>query len=264
LFLEGPFTPAYEALRARRRPLALLHDVRRQLPIAIACIVLGVLLVMQFRTQKANPKPDITGGMVTTMKYLETERNKLMADLKDSRDKLHEYEQAALTDNNQKAMKLIMGELQSARMQAGLIPVHGPGVVVTLDDSPKHPGPSEDAYFFIIHDVDIQAVVNELWAAGAEAVAVNDQRVVTSTSVRCVGPSILVNTTRLTPPYMIRAIGPSKNLETALNMPGGVRASLEASISKGVRLEIEKKADIELPEYKGGGAFRYAESVSAR
>ena len=149
-------------------------------------------------------------------------------------------------------------------MQAGLVPVKGPGVEVRLDDSLQKPGASEEAYYYIVHDVDVQAFVNELWAAGAEAVAINDQRVVTSTSVRCVGPTILVNAVRLAPPYVIRAIGAPSTLDTALKMPSGVLASMSASMSKGVRVDIQKKKEMILPEFKGSGGFRYADPVSAK
>ena len=68
-------------------------------------------------------------------------------------------------------------------------------------------------------------MVNELKAAGAEAVSVNDQRLVAVSPVRCAGPTIFVNNTPQTPPYVIRAIGEPNTLETALNISGGIRGA---------------------------------------
>lgn len=252
------------ALRTRRR------DITWHLPMICASVVLGILVTLQFRTQRDLGNPlaqDNVNNLSRMLMYQETERNKLMNDLKETREQKERYE-TLLSEQGRKqtqeALNLLKEEVDKARMQAGLVPVKGPGVEVRLEDSLQKPGPTDDAYFFIVHDVDIQSFVNELWAAGAEAVAINDQRVVTSTSVRCVGPTVLVNAVRLAPPYMIRAIGDQKTLDTALRMPNGVLASLSASLAKGVRVDIVKRKDIELPEFKGSGGFRYAEPVSAK
>lgn len=237
----------------------------------VASVVLGILVTLQFRTQRDLGTPlaqDNTNNLVKMITYLEAERNKLLDDLKDTREQKERYE-ALLGEQGRKqtqeAMNLLKEEVDKARMQAGLMPVKGPGVEVRLDDSLQKPGPPpDDPYYYIVHDVDIQSFVNELWAAGAEAVSINDQRVVTSTSVRCVGPTVLVNAVRLAPPYVIRAIGDSKTLETALRMPNGVLASMGASMSRGVRIDIQKRKDLELPDFKGSGGFRYAEPVSAK
>jgi len=239
-----------------------MQSLRWQLPILAASIVLGVLITMQFRYQRMNPTRNVNQQVDALVTYLEIDRSKLTADVTELRDKIKQYEDTI--GESGAAVKILKDELEKARMQAGLMPVKGPGVEVRMDDSPRKPSPDEDPYYYLIHDADIQSIVNELWAAGAEAVSVNDQRVVMFTSVRCVGPTVLVNSVRLTPPYVIRAVGAPPTLETALKMPGGVLASLEGSIQKGVRIEIEKKNDMVLPEYKGSAVFRYASAVSAK
>jgi uncharacterized protein YlxW (UPF0749 family) len=238
-----------------------MHDARWQVPILIASVLLGIVITMQFRHQRSLPPSNINLQLQAMNKYLETERNKLTADLTETREKVAKYEQALGTEDE--SLKLIKQALNEARMQAGLLPVHGPGIQVTLDDSLKKPGPDDDPYFFIVHDTDIQAIVNELWAAGAEAISVNDQRVVTSTSVRCVGPTVLVNSVKMTPPYVIHALGAPSTLETTLKMNGGVLASLEASRQKGVRIDITKENNLVVPEFKGSTVFRYAQTVDA-
>lgn len=249
---------------------ALARDVNWHLPVGIASIVLGILVTMQFRTQRDIPYPlnnYSQDNMNKMVMYLETERNKLVHDLDETRAQLKESLELVGEKgqrSTQAAVQLLKDELDRARMQAGLVPVRGPGVEVRLDDSPLKPGPNEESYYFLIHDVDIQAFINELWAAGAEAIAVNDQRVASTTSVRCVGPTVLVNAVRLAPPYTIRALGSPSTLDTALRMSGGVLVSMKASVDKGVRVDIQKKKEMVLPEFKGSGGFRYAEPVSAR
>lgn len=92
-------------------------------------------------------------------------------------------------------------------LQAGTVAVTGPGVVVRLSDSDRSPASSEDAEAFRIHDSDIQLVVNALFASGAEAVAVNDSRIVATTPIRAAGDTIVVNFRPLVPPYRIVGIG---------------------------------------------------------
>jgi len=92
-------------------------------------------------------------------------------------------------------------------LQAGTVAVAGPGVVVRMSDSERSPSSTEDAEAFRIHDSDIQLVVNALFAAGAEAVAVNDSRIVATTPIRAAGDTIVVNFRPLVPPYRIVGIG---------------------------------------------------------
>jgi uncharacterized protein YlxW (UPF0749 family) len=121
-----------------------------------------------------------------------------------------------------KTGKAINQDLQELKLFAGLTDVEGPGIIVTLRDSTKQmpEGISEESK--IIHDIDVLRVVNELWASGAEAVAVNRHRISVGSSVRCVGPTVLVDGTRIASPYVIRAIGDADTLEGGLNIPGGL------------------------------------------
>ena len=91
--------------------------------------------------------------------------------------------------------------------QAGTVPLRGPGLVVSLAPSTREAPSPEEAGAYQIHDTDLQLVVNELWAAGAEAVAVNDSRLVATTPIRAAGGTIVVNFRPLSPPYRVSAIG---------------------------------------------------------
>ena len=110
----------------------------------------------------------------------------------------------------------------------------------------------------LIHDEDIRKVVNELFAAGAEVVAVNDSRIISTSAIRCVGPSILVNDTKMTPPYVIKAIGKADQLEAALNLNGGVIDNLE---TWGFEIVIERQQELIIPKYSGKITYDVAEPV---
>ncbi|MDN5344294.1 MAG: hypothetical protein PWQ18_405, partial [Clostridia bacterium] len=101
---------------------------------------------------------------------------------------------------------------------------------------------------FIIHDKNVLYLVNELRAAGAEAIAVNGQRIVTNSDIRCVGTVIMVNSTRLAPPYEVQAIG---NPDTLL---AAVEKSVDFSLlkSRDFPVKVAKSPNLTLPAYKGG------------
>lgn len=91
--------------------------------------------------------------------------------------------------------------------EAGTVALTGPGLEVALSPSDRAAPSPEEAGAYQIHDSDVQLVVNALWAAGAEAVAVNDSRLVATTPIRAAGSTIIVNFRPLTPPFVVRAIG---------------------------------------------------------
>lgn len=149
-------------------------------------------------------------------------------------------------------------QLSQARFLAGLTPVQGPGVVVTLNDSKKKmpaqipPGFTPN----IIHDTDINQVVNELRAAGAETIAVNDQRLVATSPIRCAGPTIFVNNTPTVTPFVIKAIGNPKALTAVMSVPGGIATQLKAYDTS--MFSVREAGTLKLPAYSGNSEPRYA------
>jgi uncharacterized protein YlxW (UPF0749 family) len=107
-------------------------------------------------------------------------------------------------------------DLQAARVAAGLTPVTGSGVVVTLMDSPTPRYPGEPAEFQIVHDQYVLHIVGLLVGAGAKAVAINGQRFVATTAVFCAGPTIRVNGVNEGAPFVVEAVGPITPMLTAL------------------------------------------------
>ena len=103
---------------------------------------------------------------------------------------------------------------------AGLTPVSGPGVEVVLDDSPLRGDAVPDGYGpndLVIHQQQIQAVVNAMWAGGAEAVVLMDQRLVSTSAVRCVGNTLILQGRVYSPPFVVRAVGPADAIQAELD-----------------------------------------------
>ena len=230
--------------------------VKSSLVVAAVCFILGLLLVAQFRSVQ------IGGGGITSLqrtqeltselKSVAEERDKLKKEVSELRYRITEYEDSVSKSSSiNEAMKK---ELEKLRVMAGLMAGSGPGIIVTLDDSniPKQPG--EDPNLFLIHDEDILKVVNELFSAGAEAVSVNGQRIVTNSEIRCVGPTIIINSVKLAPPFEIIAIGDPDILETSLKMRGGV---IESLLVFGIQVSIKRPDYVEVPAYEGSIQFKF-------
>lgn len=107
-------------------------------------------------------------------------------------------------------------DLDRLREVTGIEPVRGPGVTVELADSPEAPATREETADLRIQDADLRLVVNALWAAGAEAVAVGERRVVSTTAIRAAGDAILVNLGAVSSPYLVTAIGDPQSLHRRL------------------------------------------------
>lgn len=233
--------------------------------LALACIILGILIALQFKTQKSQGFPlyhNRSDELIRIINNLEKERNQLQFDLKGIRERLKSYEENFTQGKS--LTKNLKEEIENLRLQTGLEPLVGPGLVIKLSDSSRKPKINEDPYFFLIHDIDLQVLVNELLAGGAEVISINEQRIINRTSIRCAGPVILINSERLTPPYEVKAIGPSTNLEAVLRMPGGFLDSLTPYILNGIKIKIFQTPNIVIPAYKGSLAFRYAKKLGEK
>ena len=224
-----------------------------QLAIALVCTVLGMMLAFQFRVQQRISK-DIpyqrAEALATTLKQVQDERNKLRDELDTIRA------QVAKGSGDPSLTKPLEDQLNATRLAAGLVDVKGPGVIVTLDDSKRPRQPNEDPNVFLLHDDDLLKVVNELRAAGAEAISVNGQRLIGTSEIRCAGPTVSINNTQTAPPVEIRAIGDPQTLESALKLRGGVIESLSFW---GIQVQIKKQEGVLIPAYKGSLKFTFAQ-----
>jgi uncharacterized protein YlxW (UPF0749 family) len=140
--------------------------------------------------------------------------------------------------------------------------VHGPGLRVALNDAADVADAKPDELnALIVHQSDVQAVVNALWAGGAEAMTIMGQRVIATSSVRCVGNTLLFNGEVYSPPFIIEAIGSSDRMRSALNRSAGVLLFAQAAKYLGLGYSVDGEADITAPAYTGVISLTYAEDL---
>ncbi|WP_245574287.1 DUF881 domain-containing protein [Desulfovirgula thermocuniculi] len=218
----------------------------------LAGLILGLMLAVQFRLARdVQEVPSIkqTQTLAAEVAQARKERDDLQRQVNDLRAQL---DQAAAGPR----VKALKEELNRVRILAGMVEVVGPGVEVTLNDSNRAARPGENPNLYVLHDEDVLKIINELKAAGAEALAINGRRLLATSEIRCIGPTILTNRNqRLTPPFVIAAIGDPDNLIGSLRMRGGVVEQLQFW---GIQVDIKRVEQLRIPAYAGGVRLEYA------
>ncbi|MDQ2748312.1 MAG: DUF881 domain-containing protein [Actinomycetota bacterium] len=144
----------------------------------------------------------------------------------------------------------------------GQTPVRGRGIVVILNDASSAPaGVEVDPNQLVVHQSDLQAVVNALWAGGAEAMTIAGQRVIATSAVRCVGNTLLLNGEVYSPPFRVAAIGPYQAMQDRLEKSPGVALFKEAAGYYGLGYTVESQDRLDLPAFRGPIGLSYAKAV---
>ncbi len=229
-----------------------------QLTLGAALLGLGFLVAAQLAAQ--GPRVRYTTQertpLVETATGLQAQQEELKAQLLDLRQRIQDTEGAG--EGSAAVVKGLNDELQQARIAAGLIPLKGTGIVLQLDDSlePVAPGANEADY--LVGALDLRTVVEELWAAGGEAIAINGERITPTTAIIDIGPSVLVNAAYLAPPYQITALGPTDLYSRLAAAPGFVDLVRARAETYGVRISFAEPESVEIPAFAGTVTLRYA------
>ncbi len=219
---------------------------------AVMC-VLGLLLVTALRSGDTLLGSTMGGRqdeLIRVVEDLERTKSELSADLAALRAQVMNHESGIAV--RQGLVASYNAQLAQLAMNAGVVRVAGKGVRITLADNPHPPEGSVDPAGYVIHDYDLRVVVNALWVGGAEAVAINGQRLTLFSAIRCVGPMVLVNSVRLSSPFVIEAIGDPGSLSRALRENEDARLLVEDYARRfGLRVRIEERGELLLPAYEG-------------
>ena len=226
--------------------------MKRYLSILVVATVLGFMVVWQFRTANRVEREvsyDRAEELTLQLRALTKERTGLQAEAEDLEKKLAHARQGWI-----QAGETLRSEIREAAVLAGMTALTGPGVRVLVDDSSmRSPGA-----IFAVKDEDILKIVNELRAAGAEALSINGQRLISTSEIRLAGSFIDINLQKVSPPYEILAIGDQVALRGSLEIPGGV---LETLREGGATVTVESKEQLFIPAYKKSLRYSYARAA---
>lgn len=236
-----------------------------QLTMGIVVLILAFLIALQFKSvtvnnAQAKQQNVRVDELLSDLKKEREQNADLQKQLEAYQNDIAQYREDA--EQHSDYSKFLSEQLKRAEIMAGFVDVKGPGITITLSDidNRKSSGTVLSSSETLIHDEDLRRVLNELCAAGAEAISVNGSRIISTSAVRCVGPTILVNDTKMAPPYIISAIGKADQLEAAMNLNGGVIDNLKVW---GFSITIAKHDELIIPKYSGTVNFSSAVAVEA-
>lgn len=227
---------------------------RRLRPSLLAVgVVAGFLLVALSRATPAGPEARLPQQyrLADLISHEQRQVDTLRAEVEDLRAQV-----AAQLEAQEQALGAVgAGLLDDISRAAGLVALRGPGLRVQLDDSSLEEAPSGNLNDLVIHSQDVQAVVNALWRAGAEAIAINNQRLVATSAVLCVGNTLLLNGTVHSPPYVVVAIGASRDLFETDPLVERLRAAADTAK---LGFSVDRVDIVEVPAYTGSTTLHYA------
>jgi uncharacterized protein YlxW (UPF0749 family) len=218
-----------------------------QVSLTLGFLVLGVLLALQVNTQRALREGNPASNRPEWW-YQERlrEREERMGKIEDQNReltrKVAQFEASIGRAGEQS--EILKKELEGLRALAGFTSVSGPGIVVTVADSPRAAKGGVEQDLFIVHDVDLLQLVNELWNAGAEAIAINGIRLCSGWDIRCAGTIVKVHGQKIPSPYRIEAIGDPSLLQSAVKLPGGITDYLQGM---GLKVKARTVSQLVLP-----------------
>ncbi|MBI3911325.1 MAG: DUF881 domain-containing protein [Armatimonadetes bacterium] len=231
-----------------------MGSARAHLIIATAALLVAFLAVLQVRTERqVRQFLGVSSPQLEELAYRMQREEQLRSELEAEAAALRRRLEALMEEmaRKQRGFYALNMQLRALRLLAGLTPVEGPGVAIELSDNPRPLQPGENPNEVLLHYTDLARVVADLWAAGAEAVAINEERLVGTSGIECVGTTILVNQRRLVPPFLITAIGDLDRLMSEAGIRGG---SLDMLKSFGFPVRITRLQSLRIPAYRGAMA----------
>jgi uncharacterized protein YlxW (UPF0749 family) len=225
-----------------------------QVTLSVALLVLGFLIAAQIAAEgpRIRYSTEERSPLIETALNLQNQQEALKAQILDLRQRVGQLE--AADPGAADSLRRLYARLEDARLASGLIPVSGPGVAFRLEDG------SADVDS-LVSARDVRTLIEELWLAGAEGIAVNGERIVGASAVIDIGGSLLVNSAYLAAPYTVTAVGPPDlyaRMQASVSFVQFVQGRIEPA---GVRLSVAELGSADLPAYAGTVNLRVAQPV---
>jgi len=226
--------------------------------IAGALAVIGFVGYAQWNgsPERAQFATSVQQVLADQVSKLEDEQEDLRGQLAAAEAQVLDFQTASTTSSS--ALAEVNRRLEDARLAAGLTALHGPGVVIEISDSKRVIPDGENPANYIVLVDDLRDIVAALWASDAEAIAINGERLVATSSIYGVGASILVNTAFLSPPFRIEAIG-SDGLLDRFTENAAFKGRVAQRIDVfGLEFASQTTDALDLPAFVGNTRFRWA------
>jgi uncharacterized protein YlxW (UPF0749 family) len=230
------------------------------IPFTFVCLVLGSMLGIQVHTQRLRGATQVgrqTSALVGMLTRNEAQVQQQKQEIDQLRARLAEYEKEAASEKG--LTRLMNEELRAARIALGTVELKGPGIELEIADSTMRTSDEFGGQDWAgVHDFDLLQIANELWCAGAEAISLNGQRLITGSAIACSARLIEVNGVTVASPFVFHAIGGKEKLVSALNIRDGVLDRLRVLQFP---VKLAPKDDIVIPPIAVASKYEYARPV---
>ncbi|MDW7671285.1 MAG: DUF881 domain-containing protein [Bacillota bacterium] len=228
----------------------------RNVMVVLVFMVAGLLVTLQFKSVGS----DYSFITIQTMSELQNavtrerdELKQIQLLIKAQEDKLSNYEAAIASEGS--IQEILLQDIELMKIHIGVYDLEGPGVMVLLSDSDRELYEGEDPNNVIVHDADVLKIMNDLKTAGAEALSINGQRVLSTSEIQCAGATITINQFTYAQPFVIKAIGNPDLLNAAVKAPQTY--AWELMEVYGLRVESHVSERVRIPRYHGQQQFQY-------
>jgi uncharacterized protein YlxW (UPF0749 family) len=237
-----------------------------QITITLICVLTGLFIAFNLRIQENirssnSPGTQRTEALASIVENLERENERYETEIAQIRAQIEELQKQESEGNG--SLKILNEKLENARATAGHTALEGPGITLRLDDRnaalevARKEGGSINYWNYLVHDSDLVNLVNDLKLGGAEAIAINGERIITTSDIKCGGFIVFTNGTRLGAPYVITALGNPDLLEETVK--NGF--TYNTLIFQEYPLQIVKSESLIAPPYRGSYRLKFSEVV---
>lgn len=250
-------------MTARRFAFRLSGRASWGISIAAALAVMGFAAAAQWNSSASREAFTSSAQQVLAAQVLalEAEQRDLREQIAAAEEQVQQFQEQSTSSSA--TLAILNARLEQARIAAGLTQVHGPGVIVEIADSNRVVPPGENPSSYIVLVDDLRDIVTALWASGAEAITINGERIVATSSIYGVGASILVNTSFLPAPYRIEAIGGEGLLDRFQADPAFTGRVAQRIEFYGLEFATAQADDLQLPAFVGTTRFRWGVPVES-
>jgi uncharacterized protein YlxW (UPF0749 family) len=241
-----------------RRVTELLMRPQWALSVAAALAVIGFVGYAQWNGSPERQQfvSSVQQAVVDQVRQLEQEQQDLRNQIEAADASVLKFQNASTTSSS--ALAEVNRQLEAARLSVGLSALRGPGVVIEIADSKRVVPDGENPANYIVLVDDLRDIVAALWSEGAEAISINGERLVATSSIYGVGASVLVNTAFLSPPFRIEAIG-SEGLLDRFSSSAAFRGRVAQRIDAfGLEFASQTAGSLDIPAFIGNTRFRWA------
>ena len=228
----------------------------------LLAVIVGVVLAVQISSTAGSDQ----GGLVpySKLKDYEVALSETREEKEDALEELTILQERLAAIEREMAaedagIEGLLSDTEKYRLLTGAVDVRGPGITITIKDPVITDEYQDDISVITYHYEELLSLVNKLKEAGAEAISINDHRIVQTTEISLAGQNININGSATAPPYHIKAIGNPTTMENALTIRGGIIETLKKTYN--LTVELQSEENIVIPRYSGVINFRYAKPI---